>query len=136
LRRVNVPLFDELHAVFDLAFLAAWMHPIKIGNQVDRTNMLFWISVTVQTPAHAKGLVMGHDFHLIHLAMACHTGDATVYVNRVVEINIVRRFVDTNPRNWISRCIARSNRLKQFAVCLYLAVAGHTGASGRNVRMS
>jgi hypothetical protein len=44
---------------------------------------------------------MVDDLHVVDLAVALHTADATIHVNGVVEVDVVRGFVDTNPRNRI-----------------------------------
>jgi hypothetical protein len=45
---------------------------------------------------------MVDDLHVVDLAMARNTANAAIHVNGVVEVNVVRGFVDPNPRNRIS----------------------------------
>jgi hypothetical protein len=44
---------------------------------------------------------MVDDLHVVDLAVALHTADSAIHVNGVVEVDVVRGFVDTNPRNRI-----------------------------------
>jgi len=44
---------------------------------------------------------MVDDLHVVDLAVARHATDATIHVNGVVEVDVVRGFVDPNPRNRI-----------------------------------
>ena len=54
-----------------------------------------------QAPSHAVGFSMVDDLHVVDLAVALHTANATIHVNGVVEVDVVRSFVDPNPRNRI-----------------------------------
>ena len=58
--------------------------------------------MTLQAPSHALGFSMVDDLHVVDLAVASHAADAAIYVNGMVEVDVVRGFVDTNPRNRIS----------------------------------
>jgi hypothetical protein len=44
---------------------------------------------------------MVDDLHVVDLAVAGHAADAAIYVNGMVEVDVVRGFVDTNPRDRI-----------------------------------
>ena len=57
--------------------------------------------MTLQAPSHALGFSMIDDLHVVDLAVASHAADAAIYVNGVVEVDVVRSFVDPNPRNRI-----------------------------------
>ena len=48
------------------------------------------------------GFSMVYDLHVVDLAVAGHAADAAIYVNGMVEVDVVRGFVDPNPRNRIS----------------------------------
>ena len=45
---------------------------------------------------------MVDDLHVVDLAVAGYAADAAIYVNGMVEVDVVRSFVDPNPRNRIS----------------------------------
>ena len=63
--------------------------------------MIFGGPMAFQAPSHAVGFSMVDDLHVVDLAVALHTADAAIHVNGVVEVDVVRGFVDTNPRNRI-----------------------------------
>jgi hypothetical protein len=44
---------------------------------------------------------MVDDLHVVDLAVAGDAADAAIYVNGMVEVDVVGGFVDTNPRNRI-----------------------------------
>jgi hypothetical protein len=44
---------------------------------------------------------MVDDLHVVDLAVARHAANAAIHVNGVIEVNVVRSFVDPNPRNRI-----------------------------------
>jgi len=44
---------------------------------------------------------MVDDLHVVDLTVAGHAADAAIHVNGVVEVDVVRGFVDPNPRNRI-----------------------------------
>jgi hypothetical protein len=44
---------------------------------------------------------MVNDLHVVDLAVARDAADAAIHVNGVVEVDVVRGFVDPNPRNRI-----------------------------------
>ena len=118
MRRVNVPLFDELQAVFDLGFLAARVNPIEIGHQVDRANIFFRIAMALQAPAHAVRLGVLDHFHLVHLAVALDAGNASVYVDGVVEKRVVREVVHADPAHRFAVGQALADRGQLLAVPL------------------
>jgi len=102
LRRVNIPLFNELLAVFDLAFFASRVNPIEIGYLGDRAKILFGIAVTLQAPTHAHGLIVLNNFHLIDFPVTFYARDAAVYVNGVIKINVVGSLVNSHPWQWFA----------------------------------
>jgi hypothetical protein len=55
--------------------------------------------VAFQAERHAEGFVVMHFDHLIDSTMAFYATNTSVDVNSVIEINIVRSFVETNPRD-------------------------------------
>jgi hypothetical protein len=77
---------------------------------------------------------MLHHIHFIHFTMAADARNTPVDVDRVVEIDVIGRFMDLDPRkgfvfletftNWGESGIIRQN----------LSVALHTGLSRGNVR--
>ena len=58
--------------------------------------------MALSAPSHAVGFSMVDDLHVVDLAVTGHAADAAIYVNGMVEVDVVRGFVDPNPRNRIS----------------------------------
>jgi hypothetical protein len=65
--------------------------------------------------------------------MAFHAAHATVDVDGVIEINVVRNAVDLNPGNGLSACGAFANEGQSRVVFKDLVVAIHAGAAARYV---
>jgi hypothetical protein len=47
------------------------------------------------------GFSVVDDLHVVDLAVASHAANATIHVNSMVEVDVVRSFVNPNPRNRI-----------------------------------
>ncbi len=131
--RSDVTFFNKLETVFDLALLAAWVYPVEIEDLIDRTENFLRMTVAIETPAHAHWLFMRDDFHLVHLAMTLHTGDTTSDVSLVAEVDVVRYFVNTLPRDWLASGVAFADRSEQITVRLDHAVTLHTRVRSRDV---
>ena len=77
---------------------------------------------------------MLHHIHFIHFTVATHTGNTPVYVDRVVEINVIGRFMNLDPRKGFVFLETFSNRGESGIISQNLSVALHTGLSRGNVR--
>ena len=55
------------------------------------------VSVTIEAPAHLEGCVLIHQRHRIHTPVTGFAADALLYVNTVVEINVIGKIVDLGP---------------------------------------
>src|SRR6185369_3215123 len=68
-----------------------WLHvirlPIQIENLLLRTQKVFRMPVTLETPRHAVRLRLINHWHVIDWTMAAETTDATIHVRRVIVIN-------------------------------------------------
>ena len=96
--RIHVPVVDKLFAYLPLGGSGRGF-PIQVGDLVERSKMILGGAMALQTPAHAVRFGVIDDFHVIDLAVAGDTAHAAVHVDGVVEINVVRRLVDPDPRN-------------------------------------
>ena len=59
-------------------------------------------SMALETPAHAVGFGMVDDFHVVDLTVASDATDTSVYVNRMVEVDVIRSFVNPDPGDGIA----------------------------------
>ncbi len=64
--------------------------------------MIFGSAVTFQTPTHAVRFGMVNDFHMVDVAVTSHTTDATVDVDGMIEIDVIRCLMNSNPRHGVS----------------------------------
>lgn len=91
--------------------------------------------MAIETPTHAQGLVHTDDFHLIDTAMARHTTDAYVEMNRVIEERVVGKLVHAHPFDRLTRAEAFTHRLETRRVLLYDRMATHARLRWRNHRL-
>ncbi len=64
--------------------------------------MIFWGAMAFQTPTHAVWFGVVDYFHVIHMAVTSNATDASVHVNRMIEVNIIGGLVNSNPRHGVS----------------------------------
>jgi len=152
----DVELFLELQAEIFGGFhrLALGIHEVWMGGQIlfrivaevvnffERPEILFRSGVAVDAPAHGERLRLEHDFHLVHIAVAALAGNATVYVSRVVEVNVVWSLVNAHPLDGLP-VITRIIDIHRFVersqlrtVALHVLVTVPAGISRRYVRMT
>ena len=73
-------------------------YPGQISDFTHGAEGILRFTVTLKAERHAEGLVVMNFDHLVDATMALNATDASVYVNGMIEINIVRCLVDSNPR--------------------------------------
>ena len=69
----------------------------QIVDLLERTKVLLRCPVAVKAPSHRVALGMIDLLHLVNVSVTAFTGDATIQVRRVIEIDVVRGFVDPHP---------------------------------------
>jgi len=99
--RIHVPVVDEFFPKFPLRG-AGRRFPIQVGDLVEWTQMILRGSMALETPTHAVGLGVVDDFHVVDLTVAGDATDTSVYVNRMVEIDVIRSFVNPDPGDGIA----------------------------------
>ena len=107
--------------------------PIKIGDFLRRTKMGGGVAMTVKAEGHAEGLGLVNFVHVVDVAVAFHATDAAVYVDGVVEIDVVREFVNLHPGNGLAGLVTVTNYSELGIVLEHHAVAVHADRTGRNV---
>lgn len=107
--------------------------PVEIGDLVERADVGLRVAVTVEAEAHAERLRVSNCLHSIDLPVAADTGNAAVYVDGVVKVNVVRHLMDAHPVDRFAGLISSANRGEQWAVGPDLAVAVHTGLRGGQI---
>jgi hypothetical protein len=127
-----IPLFDEFFAKFALARAHGWF-PIQIGNLVKRAEMIFRSTVALQAPTHAVGFGVVDDFHVVDVPVASNTTDAAIHVNRMIEVDVVGSFMNSDPRNRIAGLPRLAYGSKLRALGFDLSVAVHAGLGGWNI---
>ena len=106
---------------------------VQVGNLVRRTHARGGIAMAVQAEAHAQRFGVIDLVHLVDRAMALDATDAAVDVDGMVEIDVIRHFVDLHPGDGLARRRAFPYQLQLGAVLQDLVVTVHAGRSGRDV---
>jgi hypothetical protein len=86
-----------------------------------------------QAPTHAVGFGVVDDFHVVDVAVASDATDSAIHVNRVIEVDVVRGFMNPDPRNRIARLPRLANCGKLGTLGFDLSVAVHAGLGGWNI---
>jgi len=128
----HIPLFDIFFTQLALCGSSGGL-PIQIGNLIQRTKMVFGGAVAFQTPTHAVGLGVIDDLHVIDVSMAGNAANASIYVHRMVEVNVVGSFMNPNPGDWIA-CFPRFPYGTEFGTLrLNLCVTVHASLCAGHV---
>jgi len=127
-----IPLFDEFFAKFALTRAHGWF-PIQIRHLVKRAEMIFRSAVALQAPTHAVGFGVVDDFHVVNVPMASDATDATIHVHRMIEVDVVGSFMNSDPRNRIAGLPRLAYGSKFRALGFDLSVAVHAGLGGWNI---
>lgn len=91
--------------------------------------------VALETPRHAVGLGMVNNRHMIDLPVAARATDSAVHVRCVIVINVVRRPMQVDPLDWLSRLPTLPDRFEFRVLLLHLRVTRHTGLGAGKIRM-
>src|SRR3989442_5231698 len=73
--------------------------------------------------------------HLVDRSVAVNTAYAAVYVNGMVEIDVIGKLVDLNPGNGLARLVTLAHQRQPGIIPQYLIVAIHAGRRRRDVRV-
>ena len=131
---INVELLDQFASDVSLCFAEGWL-PVEIHDFIQGTQMVLGIPVALKTPAHAQRLIVVDDVHFIHATMTTNATDAAVDVQRMIEVSVIRNFVNSFPIHRIAAGPTFSNGRKQRAGCLDLRVAAHARLRRWHIRM-
>ena len=89
--------------------------------------------MAIQAERHAQRFGVINLLHLVDLAMAMHATDTAIHVDGMIEINVVRHFMDLHPRNRLAGLGAFPNQRQARVILEHLVVAVHAGGTGRHV---
>ena len=107
--------------------------PIQVKHLRLRPHVFVRVAVTIQTERHAEGFRVPHFIHLINRPVAFHAGNPAVHMDGVVEINIIRRLMNLNPRHRLIVFETLADRLQSRIIGQHGGVAFHAGLRGRNI---
>ena len=101
---VKAKLAGAFGIVIILSMIAGGVGYMKLSdmvataeNLVARAKMFFRRAMTVEAPLHLKRPLLIHEWHLVDRPVAIVASDAFGDVNAVIEINKVRKLIDTRP---------------------------------------
>ncbi len=83
--------------------------------------------MAVQAPLHLQRHVLVHQRHLVDTAMAALAAYPFVDMDAVIEIDEVRKIMNTCPLDRDAVAIARAHRLEHLRIGPDLRMAAHTG---------
>ena len=65
--------------------------------------------MAIEAERHAQRLGVINLLHLVDLAMAMHATDPAIHVHGMIEVNVVRHFMDLHPCDGLSGLRALAN---------------------------
>src|SRR5665213_4106015 len=87
------------HKTAALIELILWRGPLHVEDGTLRPNIIFGIAMAGQAPPHRKGCRLFHQRHAVHLTVAGRAAHSLGHMNTVVEIDVVRKLMDSTPVN-------------------------------------
>ncbi len=103
-----------------------------IEDLVARPQVFARVAMTVETPLHLQGVLLVHQRHGVHRAMARVAADALSHVDTVVEVDEVGKLVNARPLQGLSGAVTGADGLKKLGIRPYLRMAIHAGLCRRN----
>jgi hypothetical protein len=64
--------------------------PTHVGDLIVWAQILLWVAMTIETPAHGQLFGLKHKGHLIDLPVTRRAANPLIHVNAVVEIYEIR----------------------------------------------
>jgi len=111
-----------------------WL-PIEIENLIFGPQIIFRVTVAIQTPGHAVRLGDVYRRHVVHRTVAAETTDAPIHVCRVIVVNVINSAIKPHPLDGLTTFPAVLHRLQLWIVLCHLRVAVHAGRCVGNVRL-
>ena len=99
--RLDIPLFDKFFAKLALGG-SCGRFPIQIGDLIQRAKIIFRSAVAFEAPTHAVRFRMVDHLHMVDIAVAGNATDPAIHVNGVIEIDVIRGLMDSDPRNGVA----------------------------------
>ena len=134
LRRVNVPLFLKFKTDLLLRLSVARL-PIQVKNLVDRTQVIFGMTMALQAPTHRERFLLVNSIHVVHLTVAAYAAYTAIDVHRMVEICKIGDLVDLQPANWLPALPALLHGGQLRIIGLHLRMAVHARLRRRDIRV-
>jgi hypothetical protein len=88
--------------------------------------------MAVQAPLHLQGVFLVHQRHLVDSAVTAGAPEAFVYVDLVVEVDVVRKIMHADPLDGFAGGPAVADGLEELGVGPDLGVTVDTGLGGRD----
>src|SRR6185436_2081325 len=137
LERLDLPIPDHFGAVQFLqprSFIRVVVpFPVEISDLVRRPDFRRRITMAVQTKSHAERLIMINLFHLVDRTMAFNTTNATIDMDRMIEIDEVWNTMHLYPGNRHPSRSTVSNQCQARIVLEHLVVAIHASRTRGDV---
>jgi len=90
-------------------FLICGSFPVHIENLILRPQIRLRIPVALQAEIHVQRRGLEHQRHLIDWPVAGRAANSLIYMNAVIEINVVGQPVHFHPVNRFIRAVALAN---------------------------
>ena len=130
---INLPVLLDFLADDGLVFAMILRLVFQVGDFSKRTQCLFWIAVTFQTPAHALIFMMPDNGHFADVTVATDAAHTTADVDAVVEVSVIRSFVNFHPLHRLAGFHAFFDSGQVWRICLHMLVAVPASGTGWHV---
>lgn len=106
--------------------------PAELRHVFNRAQVRSGIAMTIETPPHAERLDLLHNIHLVHTSVATDAAHARGNVRLVIEINVIRKLMNLDPRNRLPRCVTLAHFQQSLTLRLDPRMAVHASGRGGN----
>lgn len=131
--RVDLPIILDLLTDGGLGFSIVLSLPFQVGNFVHRAEFVLRIVMALKAPSHALVFVMEHDWHFTDVAVAADAGNPAADVDAVLEISVIRSFVDFHPLDWFAGFHAFLDDSEVGGIRFHVLVTVPAGGTRRHI---
>jgi hypothetical protein len=128
---VHFPVMDKLGSLGELSFFGRC--PVQIVDVLGMADLLLGSAMAFKTESHAEGFGMVDLIHLVDFSVTVDTADTAVHMHRVIEIDVIRGFVDLHPFDGFTLAVGLPHQLELWILRKNLVVTVHAGRGGGNI---
>ena len=107
--------------------------PIEGKNVFARTNVFFWIAMTIQAPTHLQRVFPPHQRHFVDRPMTGLAGKPLFEMDAVIEVRKIGQIMNSRPTQRLAGAEAFADRLEHGTVGIELRMTVHTRLGRRDI---